>query len=109
VQDVYDYAEAWAILEAGVKADAGKGDVDRALRRLEAAKDEPWFARREIIRKTRARFLKLGAATKKIYAAPISAMSPAEKRHALDLIAEAMFKLAAMALGRTTREQSRGQ
>ena len=109
VQDVYDYAEAWATLEAGVKEDAGKGDADRALRRLEAAKDKPWFARREIIRKTRASFLKLGAATKKIYAAPISAMSPAEKRHALDLIAESMFKLAAMALGRTTREQSRGQ
>lgn len=100
IKALYDAAAAVAQLEGSVKQYVKTGDRERALARVHDARSEPWFDRRAQVKAAAQEFKELRPFIKAIYAAPVTKMSPAEKRRELDLIADRMDAIAKRALGK---------
>ncbi len=102
-QDIEDFYEQYEQMQ-GYQASATRylkaGDHARAeARKAEAAK-EPFFTHSAEIKVAAAAFKEVGKEIDRIYKAPAAAMTPQQKREALDQLYERMVDVARKALGR---------
>lgn len=100
IQDLYDAAEAIERAEGSIKQFVKLRDVDRARERVREATEEPWYPHRARIKDAKKAFKDLAPTLKAIYDAPPDKMTAAEKRQALNEVADRMNTIAQRALGR---------